>query len=713
MQLTPETVDTFQPMDGSAERYSAARHFPTGITLDMASPLIGIDPLAIESLPDGTVLILDRNNGEAFSLIYRYRFSQVLGQPVSTEAAKILASEENRDHFQLRAYDFAFVPEHDDPDTLCGKIPDRLYIVPVEGNQVYAFTLAQHNDQLELQALPIFYPMRMFGGKGLVATSDQVYYDFSTIWIPLIEQRRPRYAVDATLYTPLEQPRHAYDGHVPDCVWHRLLLDACIPAETHVQIWSRAANDENDLLTTTWQQEPNLYLRSDGSEQPFGEKVSGEGNGTWELLFQAASGRYLQLQIRLTGNGRLTPRLHALRIYYPRFSYLEHYLPAIYGEDSLSASFLDRFLSNIEGFYTALEDKIAAVQVLFDARSAPSDALQWLASWFGIALDLTWDTNRQRLFIAHASDFFRYRGTLRGLQMILQLTFDDTPDESIFVDGSQNTALSDGRSSDIRIVEKFRTRGSILRAATASGVQTQVVSGTGWTVTQGGADLLQRYRAFLQQQGVENTEDKNFPLLAPTCPDVLPLWKHFTQEMLGFIPSATDNDQQPWQDFLKRRYENIELLNRAYQRNFTTFADVQLPIMLPSDGPALQDWYAFQAIVLAGRRTAHQFTVLLPVPKQRTAQTSQDDFQHRLELAQRIIELEKPAHTVFEVKFYLSVFRIGEARIGIDTLVDLGGRTPQLMAPMVLGQGYLLESYLSTEQLQDMTTRQVLKHERQ
>ena len=85
------------------------------------------------------------------------------------------------------------------------------------------------------------------------------------------------------------------------------------------------------------------------------------------------------MQIRLAGNGRTTPRLRALRAYYPRFSYLNHYLPAVYREDGESAWFLDRFLANVEGTYTAIEDRIAAVQMLFDTRAAPSEALDWLA----------------------------------------------------------------------------------------------------------------------------------------------------------------------------------------------------------------------------------------------------------------------------------------------------------------------------------------------
>src|SRR5262249_23318339 len=159
-----------------------------------------------------------------------------------------------------------------------------------------------------------------------------------------------------------------FDGRDPQCVWHRLLLDACLPPETKIEVWSRAADDPKDLRSADWFAEPPLYRRSNGSELPFVAPPAAPDRGTFELLFQSAKGRYLQLQVRLTGSGSATPRLRALRLYYPRFSYLTRYLPAVYQEDSASASFLDRFLGNLEGTNTAIEDRIAAVQMLFDVR---------------------------------------------------------------------------------------------------------------------------------------------------------------------------------------------------------------------------------------------------------------------------------------------------------------------------------------------------------
>src|SRR5262249_5991931 len=154
-----------------------------------------------------------------------------------------------------------------------------------------------------------------------------------------------------------------FDGYEPLCVWHRLLLDGSLPSGTALQVWSRSADRIDQVDLAEWRPEPNPYQRSDGSELPFTTRPSSAGAGTFELLFQKARGRYLRLKLVITGNGRATPRLRALRVYYPRFSYLTHYLPAVYRADADSASFLDRFLANVEGINTATEDKVAAVQV--------------------------------------------------------------------------------------------------------------------------------------------------------------------------------------------------------------------------------------------------------------------------------------------------------------------------------------------------------------
>src|SRR5207253_641187 len=84
--------------------------------------------------------------------------------------------------------------------------------------------------------------------------------------------------------------------------------------------------------------------------------------------------------------------------------------------------------------------------------------------------------------------------------------------------------------------------------------------------------------------------------------------------------------------------------------------------VLPDDGPALVDWYQFESVVQPMLRAAHRFSVVLPVPAGGTA----EQHRARMEQARRVVELEKPAHTVFDVRFYWAMFRVGEARLGVE-----------------------------------------------
>lgn len=61
---------------------------------------------------------------------------------------------------------------------------------------------------------------------------------------------------------------------------------------------------------------------------------------------------------------------------------------------------------------------------------------------------------------------------------------------------------------------------------------------------------------------------------------------------------------------------------------------------------------------------AHRFTVMLPTTISQSTQR----------LVERIIELEKPAHTAFTIKQYWALFRVGEVRLGLDTVLGRGGR---------------------------------------
>lgn len=711
----PGSAEIFQPVGGGRPTQFTCESFH--ISLAFAAPLSGIsDVVAIAALPDGSVVVLENPPGSYFSIVHRYVAGVEVGPAVRLDKALALyvpdpPNSQNAHSQAIRAYDFAFVGASTAPETGA-----TLYLAEISGNQSFAADLTVHGDTFSLNLKPQYFPMRQFAGKGLVVRHSSVYYDFQDGWVPLVEQPQQEYQTQAQLLLPKQTTAgpSGFDSKLPQCAWHRLFLDACIPHGASIQIESRAADAPALLPDTPWQLEPTAYLRGDGPEIPYlRAQLQGKPDrtGTWELLFQQPRGRYLQLRLTLRGSGRNTPRIHALRVYYPRFSYLHEYLPAVYRDDAVSASFLDRFLANMEGFYTVLEGKIADVQELFDSRLVPAEYLDWLASWLSFDLDPSWSERTRRLVIPRALQMFRERGTANGIVRAIRLMTEPCPDESLFDESSCSLRSCPSLSSNkaifsVRLVEKFLTRippGLPLDTATSVTGPDSVsaTSETSWTPAQGSEPLNVRFRCYLQTQyatinalnqawstNFSNFDDPSLALPAsqPTQSMQAQDWKRFLRDAIGFtyVP-VSSSDLSSYQVFLTQRYATITALNSAYSLTgtnaWTSFSSITLPSTLPSGGLQLQDWILFVAVALPIQRNAHRFTVLIPVSLMDTPEAQET----RLAVAQYVTNIEKPAHTSFDVQLYWALFRAGEARLGLDTLLGPGSR----FTGLILGRGYL------------------------
>jgi phage tail-like protein len=141
--------------------------------------------------------------------------------------------------------------------------------------------------------------------------------------------------------------------------------------------------------------------------------------------------------LSLYGNGRDSPEIAALRVHGPRFSYRDHYLPRLYREtefgpaadaplsplapQSTPADFLERFLGNVEGWLTVLEDRVAAAHLASDPDVAAEPSLDWLGGWIGVAFDAALPAPQRRDWLRRAADLARFHGTRRGLLLALDL----------------------------------------------------------------------------------------------------------------------------------------------------------------------------------------------------------------------------------------------------------------------------------------------------
>jgi hypothetical protein len=154
--------------------------------------------------------------------------------------------------------------------------------------------------------------------------------------------------------------------------------------------------------------------------------------------------------------------------------------------------------------------------------------------------------------------------------------------------------------------------------------------------------------------------------------------------------------RQRWQDFLARRWRRIGALNEAWGTRWTGFARLPSFTQLPAGSAALADWHLFEARVLRAQGNAHRFRVVLPLP---AGVLDLDELNRRRAAVWRAIERDRPAHTVAELRFGFELFRVGQARLGLDTRLEHGlTRRPELAAlgaglsawpPMVLNQNDL------------------------
>jgi phage tail-like protein len=247
------------------------------------------------------------------------------------------------------------------------------------------------------------------------------------------------------------------DSESSQTVWHRLYLEASIPAHAAITVWLAATNEPAaPLAEEAWHEHRFGEVPGAGIEVPRGAWVSARSElpfhpglldcpsvrnraGLFTVLVQRAGrqvrslrGRFLWIHVELAGDGRSSPEIAALRAYGSRFSYLNQYLPELYRESvfgpgaeqpgpATGADFLERMLDTFESVLTPLEDRIAGAYLLTDARTAPDDALDWLGSWIGVSVDPAYPPERRRRLLQAAPELFKWRGTARGLASALEV----------------------------------------------------------------------------------------------------------------------------------------------------------------------------------------------------------------------------------------------------------------------------------------------------
>lgn len=254
---------------------------------------------------------------------------------------------------------------------------------------------------------------------------------------------RPEFPTAALVTLRLGPGGDGLDSGQPDTPWHRIYIDGCIPPGCRLTLFAKAYNDPASRAALPYAEQPPPLWNPLGSELPLHPPIApprrGE-SGLFEVLLQhrggavrTLTGRYLQLRIRMEGDGRHTPAIHALRIYAPRFSWQEAWLPPFFRQQAHrddpdapanGADVRERLLAACEGLLTPIEGRIAAAEGLLHPASAPAALLPTLAATLGIRVPAGWPEERQRRLLASGCLLQQWRGTWPGLRLALDIATD-------------------------------------------------------------------------------------------------------------------------------------------------------------------------------------------------------------------------------------------------------------------------------------------------
>lgn len=104
-----------------------------------------------------------------------------------------------------------------------------------------------------------------------------------------------------------------------------------------------------------------------------------------------------------------------------RSEYLK-YLPDIYHTD-----FMARFLAMFESIYIPARWNVDNFDVFLNPQTAPDGFFPWLAGWFELTFDSSWNDEQRRTLLAEANELFACRGTKKALSRILEIYTAETP----------------------------------------------------------------------------------------------------------------------------------------------------------------------------------------------------------------------------------------------------------------------------------------------
>jgi phage tail-like protein len=142
--------------------------------------------------------------------------------------------------------------------------------------------------------------------------------------------------------------------------------------------------------------------------------VDDNGDGDYRTFAGAGFGT---LMVQVASGSRETPAVASSR------AYLRGGLPAMYQDGDFGM----RFVGALEAVLDPIVAVIDALPAHFNPDHAPRDVLNLLAAWLGVEVDESQPIKERRRLVRESAELSRRRGTVRGLELALELAFPGLP----------------------------------------------------------------------------------------------------------------------------------------------------------------------------------------------------------------------------------------------------------------------------------------------
>jgi phage tail-like protein len=257
------------------------------------------------------------------------------------------------------------------------------------------------------------------------------------------------------------------DSGQPRCRWHRVRVDADVPAGTSVVVAVATSEDPTPEGATAGPPDAGDDGYPTGPPNPHDWQDAGAAST--DFLVDQAPGRYLYVRLRLTGDGTATPVVHRIRLDFPRVTSADK-LPAVYIQDPAAGDFTERFLSLFDAAFEEGDRAVERYPALLDPDGVPDEVLPWLGGLLGLVFAPSWNADIRRSLIAAAPRLYHGRGTPGALSEVIKIVFGvDVAISELAADRNWAVLPQSSPLGSTRLFSRSRTRfrvgGSALSSA--------------------------------------------------------------------------------------------------------------------------------------------------------------------------------------------------------------------------------------------------------